>query len=166
MKVRQKDVECLICLRFLSMLKKKTISNTYKVWWCSYLYRQRYSVCIMETLILIKKFRLRYLWWRPKMTYAVYDKFSPGWKTIDHGFWNYDTAITVIDNRQIPAQTIVQSAFKLLDLDNDHKQYLPLWYGVVYLTQRRWPNYDTNLVQKNLQKRGFPSLAENDGPWH
>jgi len=58
----------------------------------------------------------------------------PDEKLTKHGFGNYDTAITVIDNRQIPAQTIVNSAFKLLDLDKDHKKYLPLGYGVVYLT--------------------------------
>jgi len=58
----------------------------------------------------------------------------PGEKVTKHGFGDYDTAITVIDNRQIPAQTIVSSAFKLLNLDKDHKHYLPLGYGVVYLT--------------------------------
>lgn len=55
-------------------------------------------------------------------------------KQTKHGFWNYDTAITVIDNRQLQAQAIVQSAFKLLGLDKDHKTYMPLGYGVVYLT--------------------------------
>lgn len=57
-----------------------------------------------------------------------------GEKKTKHGFWNYDTAITVIDNRQLQAQAIVQSAFKLLGLNKDHKQYFPLGYGVVYLT--------------------------------
>lgn|SRR5574344_2039996 len=59
---------------------------------------------------------------------------EPTEKQTKHGFGNYDTAITVIDNRQLQAQAIVQSAFKLLELDKDHKQYLPLGYGVVYLT--------------------------------
>ncbi len=58
----------------------------------------------------------------------------PDEKVTKHGFGDYDTAITVIDNRQIPAQTIVNSAFKLLELEKDHKRYLPLGYGVVYLT--------------------------------
>ncbi len=58
----------------------------------------------------------------------------PDEKVTNHGFGNYDTAITVIDNRQLPAQAIVNSAFKLLHLDKDHKHYLPLGYGVVYLT--------------------------------
>jgi len=58
----------------------------------------------------------------------------PDEKITNHGFGNYDTAITVIDNRQLPAQAIVNSAFKLLNLDKDHKHYLPLGYGVVYLT--------------------------------
>lgn len=40
----------------------------------------------------------------------------------------------MIDNRQLPAQAIVSSAFKLLNLDKDHKHYIPLGYGVVYLT--------------------------------
>jgi len=49
-------------------------------------------------------------------------------------FGNYDTAITVIDNRQIPAQTIVHSALRLLGFLTKKKQYSPLGYGVVYLT--------------------------------
>ena len=58
----------------------------------------------------------------------------PDEKLTKHHFWNYDTAITVIDNRQIPAQTIVKSAFTLLEYTQKHKSYLPLGYGVVYLT--------------------------------
>lgn len=54
-------------------------------------------------------------------------------------FGDYNQAITIIDNRQIPAQTVVRSWLELLGLlgKNDvwqEKEYTPLGYGVVYLT--------------------------------
>ena len=49
-------------------------------------------------------------------------------------FGDYNQAITIIDNRQIPAQTVVKSSLELLGLLNAEKQYTPLGYGVVYLT--------------------------------
>ncbi|MBU0626576.1 hypothetical protein KKG31_02690, partial [Patescibacteria group bacterium] len=57
-------------------------------------------------------------------------------KNEDHKdkFGNYNIALTVIDNRQVPAQEIVKSSLKLLGYLNKDKQYLPLGYGVVYLT--------------------------------
>ena len=42
-----------------------------------------------------------------------------------HEIGNYDKAITIIDNRQIPPQEIVKSALLLLD-PSQHKEYLPL----------------------------------------
>ncbi len=77
--------------------------------------------------------------------YAIFDQ-DPRWCTVytttshidpqenHYNFGNYDTAITVIDNRQIPAQTIVKSTFTLLKYTTTHKHYRPLGYGVVYLT--------------------------------
>ena len=41
-----------------------------------------------------------------------------------HDIGNYDKAITIIDNRQIPPQEIVKSALLLLD-PSQHKEYLP-----------------------------------------
>lgn len=49
-------------------------------------------------------------------------------------FGDYNQAITIIDNRQIPAQTVVKSSLELLGLLNTEKQYTPLGYWVVYLT--------------------------------
>ena len=52
----------------------------------------------------------------------------------DITFGDYNQAITIIDNRQIPAQTVVKSSLELLGLLNAEKQYTPLGYWVVYLT--------------------------------
>ncbi len=64
--------------------------------------------------------------------YSTTSDESAGDSTI--AFGDYNQAITIIDNRQIPAQTVVKSSLELLGLLNDRKQYTPLWYGVVYLT--------------------------------
>lgn len=80
----------------------------------------------------------------------------PGAKVTKHDFGNYDTAITVIDNRQIPAQTIVSSVFKLLNLDKDHKQYLPLGYGVVYLTPETLTKLWYKLNTEELAEKRLP----------
>jgi arginyl-tRNA synthetase len=69
-------------------------------------------------------------------------------------FGDYNQAITIIDNRQVPAQTVVKSSLELLGLlwvnaAGEEKHYTPLGYGVVYLT----PN--------TLMKSGF-SLSEEE----
>ena len=99
--------------------------------------------------------------------YDVFDE-DPRWRTLyttnshpsakvtKHDFGNYDTAITVIDNRQIPAQTIVSSVFKLLNLDKDHKQYLPLGYGVVYLTPETLTKLWYKLNTEELAEKRLP----------
>jgi len=71
-------------------------------------------------------------------------------------FWNYDTAITVIDNRQIPAQNIVSSAFTLLHLDQDNKHYRPLGYGVVYLTPATLTKLWYVLSSEELKEKRLP----------
>ncbi len=81
---------------------------------------------------------------------------QPEAKQNKHGFGNYDTAITVIDNRQLQAQAIVQSAFKLLGLDKDHKQYLPLGYGVVYLTPETLTKLGYKLTAEELAEKRLP----------
>ena len=113
-------------------------------------------------------FALWKLWYLSKnFGYDIFEK-DPRWHTIyttnshpdekvtNHGFWNYDTAITVIDNRQIPAQTIVQSAFKLLDFTAAHKQYLPLGYGVVYLTPETLTKLWYKLSAEELAEKRLP----------
>ncbi len=47
---------------------------------------------------------------------------------------DYNRAITVIDNRQLPAQQVVHGALQLLGYLTDDKRYEPLGYGVLYLT--------------------------------
>ncbi len=77
-------------------------------------------------------------------------------KKTKHNFWNYDTAITVIDNRQMPAQNIVKSAFTLLDFTKEHKQYLPLGYGVVYLTPETLTKLWYKLSAEELAEKRLP----------
>ncbi len=77
-------------------------------------------------------------------------------KKTKHNFWQYDTAITVIDNRQIPAQTIVKSAFTLLDFAKEHKHYLPLGYGVVYLTPETLTKLWYKLSAEELAEKRLP----------
>jgi len=113
-------------------------------------------------------FALRKLWYISKdFGYDIFEEDSrgetiyttnshPGAKVTKHHFGNYDTAITVIDNRQIPAQNIVSSAFKLLNLDKDHKQYRPLGYGVVYLTPETLTKLWYTLLPEELAEKRLP----------
>ncbi len=71
-----------------------------------------------------------------------------------HGFGKYDEAVTVIDYRQIPSQNIVASALKLLGHVQWEKQYLPLGYGIVYLTPQTLLNMKFDLSdEEKLEKR-------------
>ncbi len=71
-----------------------------------------------------------------------------------HGFGKYDEAITVIDYRQIPPQTIVASALKLLGHVHGEKKYLPLGYGIVFLTPKTLLNMKIDLSdEEKLEKR-------------
>lgn len=71
-----------------------------------------------------------------------------------HSFGNYDEAVTVIDYRQIPPQTIVASALKLLGHVHGEKKYLPLGYGVVYLTPKTLLSMKIKLSdEEKLEKR-------------
>ncbi len=89
--------------------------------------------------------------------HTVYTTTShPEAKSTNHDFWTYDTAITVIDNRQIPAQTIVKSTFTLLDYTKKHKHYLPLGYGVVYLTPQTLTKLWYKLSSEELAEKRLP----------
>jgi arginyl-tRNA synthetase len=74
----------------------------------------------------------------------------------DHGFWNYDEAVTVIDYRQIPPQTIVASALKLLWHIQWEKKYLPLGYGVVYLTPNTLLSMHFTLSEEEKLEKRLP----------
>lgn len=76
------------------------------------------------------------------------------WK--NHTFWNYDTAITVIDYRQIPPQQIVGAALKLIWHNAEEKQYLPLGYGVVYLTPKTLLKLKYTLSEEEQKEKKLP----------
>ena len=113
-------------------------------------------------------FALRKLWYISKnFGYDIFDEdprgrtlyttnSHPDAKKTKHDFWNYDTAITVIDNRQIPAQTIVKSTFTLLDYTAKHKHYSPLGYGVVYLTPQTLTKLWYKLSPEELAEKRLP----------
>jgi len=73
-----------------------------------------------------------------------------------HGFGNYDSAITVIDYRQIPPQEIVRSALKLIGHDQEKKQYLPLGYGVIYLTPETLLKLKYKLSDEEKKEKKLP----------
>lgn len=73
-----------------------------------------------------------------------------------HGFGNYDTTITVIDYRQIPPQEIVRSALRLIGHDQKKKQYLPLGYGIIYLTPDTLLKLKYKLSEEEKQEKKLP----------
>ncbi len=73
-----------------------------------------------------------------------------------HGFGHYDEAITVIDYRQIPAQQVVTSALKLLGHVHGEKKYLPLGYGIVFLTPQTLLNMKFNLSEEEKLEKRLP----------
>lgn len=74
----------------------------------------------------------------------------------NHGFWNYDEAVTVIDYRQIPPQNIVASALKLLWHIQWEKKYLPLGYGIVFLTPQTLLNMKFKLSEEEKLEKRLP----------
>ncbi len=77
-------------------------------------------------------------------------------KGTKHGFGNYDEAITVIDYRQIPPQQIVASALKLLGHVHGEKKYLPLGYGIVFLTPKTLLNMKFKLSEEEKLEKRLP----------
>lgn len=77
-------------------------------------------------------------------------------KWTKHGFGNYDEAVTVIDYRQIPPQTIVASALKLLGHVHGEKKYLPLGYGIVFLTPKTLLNMKIDLSDEEKLEKKLP----------
>lgn len=86
----------------------------------------------------------------------VYTTSSESQEGQSHGFGAYDTALTVIDNRQIPPQEIVRSALKLLDNENMYQSYIPLGYGVVYLTPQTLLKLKYTLSIEEQQQKRLP----------
>lgn len=98
--------------------------------------------------------------------YDIFQK-DPRWETVyttnssaknntDHIFWNYNSTITVIDYRQIPPQQIVRSALTLLGHDETQKQYIPLGYGIVYLTPETLIKLNYLLSDEEKKEKKLP----------
>ena len=73
-----------------------------------------------------------------------------------YGFGHYDEAVTVIDYRQIPPQNIVASALKLLWHVQGEKKYLPLGYGIVFLTPQTLLNMKFTLSEEEKLEKRLP----------
>lgn len=67
-------------------------------------------------------------------THTIYSTTSDESIAENITFGDYNKAITIIDNRQIPSQTVVKTALEMLWFLREGKEYAPLGYGVVYLT--------------------------------
>lgn len=66
----------------------------------------------------------------------IYSTTSDASKDEHKDFGDANLAITIIDNRQLPAQAVVRSSLQLMNLLADDKEYQPLGYGVLYLTPK------------------------------
>lgn len=77
-------------------------------------------------------------------------------KSTQQGFGQYDEAVTVIDYRQIPPQNIVASALKLLWHIQWEKKYLPLGYGIVFLTPQTLLNMNFTLSEEEKLEKRLP----------
>ena len=71
-------------------------------------------------------------------------------------FGDYNKAITIIDNRQIPSQTVVKSALEMLGFLSVEKEYAPLGYGVVYLTPQTLLKWWFELTDEEKQQTRLP----------
>jgi len=87
---------------------------------------------------------------------TVFTSISDTWTGATHDFGNYDTAITIIDNRQLLPQEIVHAALKLLGHTHGEKQYLPLGYGVVYLTPHTLMKLWYELSEEEKKEKRLP----------
>lgn len=101
---------------------------------------------------LDKKFAHTLLWKDPRGI-SVYTSTTQG---TDYYQNNYDEAITVIDYRQIPPQQMVSAALTLLGHNAHDKKYLPLGYGVVYLTPQTLTKLGYTLTSEELQQKRLP----------
>ncbi|MFA5747651.1 MAG: arginine--tRNA ligase [Candidatus Absconditabacterales bacterium] len=86
----------------------------------------------------------------------MYSTHSQGKNEKKGFFGNYNQAITVVDNRQLPAQEVVSSALKLLGYTNENKKYMPLGYGVVYLTPQTLSKMGFKLSEEEKAEKRLP----------
>ena len=85
----------------------------------------------------------------------IYSTTSTNWERKEK-FGNYNIAVTVIDNRQLPPQEIVKSSLKLLGYLNKNKEYIPLGYWVVYLTPSTLLNFGYTLTEEEKAEKRLP----------
>ena len=85
----------------------------------------------------------------------IYSTTTNGWESKEK-FGNYNIAVTVIDNRQLPPQEVVKSSLKLLWYLNKNKEYIPLWYGVVYLTPSTLLSFGYELTEEEKAEKRLP----------
>lgn len=83
----------------------------------------------------------------------VYTSTTQGNKYYEN---KYDEAITVIDYRQLPPQEIVGAALTLFGHTAHDKKYLPLGYGIVYLTPQTLMNLNYQLTPEEQQQKRLP----------
>ena len=94
--------------------------------------------------------------WQDPRGIRMYTTTSDSQQWKNHTFGNYDTAITVIDYRQIPPQQIVGAALKLIGHNEEEKQYLPLGYWVVYLTPKTLLKLKYTLSEEEQKEKKLP----------
>lgn len=94
--------------------------------------------------------------WQDPRGIHMYTTTADSTQGQNHTFGNYDTAITVIDYRQIPPQEIVKSALTLIGHNQQAKKYLPLGYGVVYLTPQTLLNLKYTLSEDEQKEKKLP----------
>lgn len=86
----------------------------------------------------------------------VYTTTGEGNGELKEKFWNYNIAVTVIDNRQLHPQEVVKSSLKLLGYLNKNKEYTPLGYGVVYLTPKTLLSFWYQLTEEEKLEKRLP----------
>ena len=86
----------------------------------------------------------------------IYSTHAGEESDIKDKFWHYNMAITVIDNRQIPVQEVVKSSLKLLWYLTKNKQYMPLGYGIVYLTPKTLMSFGYELTEEEKLEKRLP----------
>jgi len=104
---------------------------------------------------LTKDFLYKTFCHEPSWNIIYTTTWEPTWE-LKEKFWNYNIAVTVIDNRQLHPQEIVKSSLKLLGYLNKNKEYTPLGYGVVYLTPKTLLNFWYKLTEEEQAEKRLP----------
>lgn len=86
----------------------------------------------------------------------IYSTTSDAGKDEHKNFGNANLAITLIDNRQLPAQNVVRSGLQLMNLLKADKEYKPLGYGVLYLTPNTLLQGGFELSDEEKQQNRLP----------